>query len=674
MAHHLHLQDSPKPKWTQRISRASGVVIHHVRRHVGVGLVCSIAYFDPGNWGVDLQAGSTYGYRLLFVVLIAGLIAVFLQILASRVGCVTGLGELLNLFSSPEVTEFYADLASHCRLLLHSHPKYPRVVRWLAFYPLYVLSEVAIISTDLAELLGSAMALCMLFPKLQLWQGVLITAADVIFLLALKDPLRGRPVRAFELAMALLVLMVLICMCIIISRVNVEWDSVFQGYLPSKYIFPNGAFYTSVGILGATVMPHSLFLGSALSTQDRESSPKSQLPSHPVNSKISSSTSIVFSAHDPQEFTVNKNTPEGDLLQRGKSHTSKWRTIQPFRFVLAQVFRTHPEITYGIKSTIRRHEEWENNSFDFVKRHLYHGIVDVTGSLLGFAVVINSMILILSSAVFFHGNGSSPNQSAAGLFDAYDLIRDAVGQGAATLFAIALLAAGQSSSLIATIAGQAVAEGFLRWRVSPIVRRLFTRVIAIIPSMAVAIAFGRPGINALLVISQVILSIVLPFITLPLVYLTSSKKFMTVNRYCSPPKSSPTVIPANMEQELKSSHTSGDLLDASPVDLEEGHNSNYRPNNAKRKSCFSSISSSADNAWLESSGLTKTPPENVVDNKTLPMNSDSCGEVIEAHDIYIEKVDYSNSLFVTILLSGVWIVIAAANVYAIVALAMGQNS
>ncbi|KAJ3784605.1 natural resistance-associated macrophage protein-domain-containing protein [Lentinula aff. detonsa] len=659
MAHHLHLQDPPKIKWTQRISRASGVVIHHVRRHVGVGLVCSIAYFDPGNWGVDLQAGSTYGYRLLFVVLIAGLIAVFLQILASRVGCVTGL-----------------DLASHCRLLLHSHPKYPRVVRWLAFYPLYVLSEVAIISTDLAELLGSAMALCMLFPKLQLWQGVLITAADVIFLLALKDPLRGRPVRAFELAMALLVLIVLICMCIVISRVNVEWNSVFQGYLPSKYIFPNGAFYTSVGILGATVMPHSLFLGSALSTQDRESSPKSQLPSHPANSNISSSTSIVFSAQDPQEFTVNKNTPEGDLLQRGKSHTSKWRTIQPFRFVLAQVFRTHPEITYGIKYTVRRHEEWENNSFDFVKRHLYHGIVDVTGSLLGFAVVINSMILILSSAVFFHGNGSSHNQSAAGLFDAYDLIRDAVGQGAATLFAIALLAAGQSSSLIATIAGQAVAEGFLRWRVSPIVRRLFTRVIAIIPSMAVAIAFGRPGINALLVISQVILSIVLPFITLPLVYLTSSKKFMTVNRHCSccPPKSSPTVIPANIEQELKSPHSSGDLLGASPVDLEEGHHSNYRPNNAKGKSCFSSITSSADNAWLESSGLTKTPPENVVDNQTLPVNADSCGEAIEAHNIYIEKVDYSNSLFVTILLSGVWIVIAAANVYAIVALAMGQNS
>ncbi|KAJ3867707.1 natural resistance-associated macrophage protein-domain-containing protein [Lentinula novae-zelandiae] len=555
--------DPPKSNWTKKFLSASRVVVHHVRKHVGVGLVCSIAYFDPGNWGVDLQAGSTYGYRLLFVVLVAGLIAVILQVLATRLGCVTGLGELTFIIFLGHISLFFRiDLASHCRLLLHSHPKYPRLVRWIALYPLYILAEVAIISTDLAELLGSAMALCMLFPKLQLWQGVLITAGDVIFLLALKDPLRGRPVRAFELAMAFLVLAVLTCMCIIISRVHVEWNHAFQGYLPSKYIFPNGAFYTSVGILGATVMPHSLFLGSALATQDRDSPPESQYPSRSIDSSISS-TSTVFSARGSPETSARKETPE-----------------------VAQVFRTHPETTYGAKYNIRRHEDWENNSFDFVKRHLYHGIVDMTGSLLGFAVVINSMILILSSAVFFSGNGSGQTQLAAGLFDAYDLIRSAVGRSAATLFAIALLAAGQSSSLIATIAGQAVAEGFLRWRVSPIIRRLFTRIIAIIPSMAVAIAFGRPGINALLVISQVILSIVLPFITLPLLYLTSSKKFMRVERPCS--------------------YTSA--------------------------------------------------------------------VVIEAHRCRGTQIDYSNNMFITFLLCGVWIVIAAANVYAIVALAMGQSS
>ncbi|KAJ3976341.1 natural resistance-associated macrophage protein-domain-containing protein [Lentinula raphanica] len=612
--------------WTARISRASGIVFHHIRRHVGVGLVCSIAYFDPGNWGVDLQAGSIYGYRLLFVVLLAGLIAVFLQ-------------ETASLISLQRV-----DLATHCRLLLHSHPRHPRLVRWLTFYPLYILAEVAIISTDLAELLGSAMALCMLFPQLQLWQGVLITGADVLFLLALKDPLRGRPVRAFELAMAFLVLTVLICMCIILSRVNVEWNHVFQGYLPSKYIFPNGAFYTSVGILGATVMPHSLFLGSALSTQDRESTPESQ----PTNAHTSSSTDIDFPAHDlTAESTKDKDTPEA---QSSRSHAFEWRIFQPFRFILVRVFRTHPEITYGSRYSVRRHVDWENNSFDFVKRHLYHGMVDVTGSLLGFAVVINSMILILSSAVFFDGNNANSGQSPAGLFDAYNLIQDAVGQSAATLFAIALLAAGQSSSLIATIAGQAVAEGFLRWRVSPIIRRLFTRIIAIIPSMAVAIAFGRPGINALLVISQVILSIVLPFITLPLVYLTSSKKFMTVKRFrISPVSSTTTVIPTILDQEDGLARSSKDHFEPSSDDLEKGN----PPNSSK-------------------TDLPTSMTEEVMINDTAKTE---CSETtIEAQDLHIEKVDYSNNLLVTIVLSGVWLVIAAANVYAIVALAMGQMS
>ncbi|KAJ3878673.1 natural resistance-associated macrophage protein-domain-containing protein [Lentinula edodes] len=667
MSHHH--DDPPKSNWTQKFLSASSVVVHHVRKHVGVGLVCSIAYFDPGNWGVDLQAGSTYGYRLLFVVLVAGLIAVILQVLATRLGCVTGLGELTFFIFLGHISVFFhIDLASHCRLLLHSHPKYPRLVRWIALYPLYILAEVAIISTDLAELLGSAMALCMLFPKLQLWQGVLITAGDVIFLLALKDPLRGRPVRAFELAMAFLVLAVLTCMCIIISRVHVEWNHAFQGYLPSKYIFPNGAFYTSVGILGATVMPHSLFLGSALATQDRDSPPESQYPSRSIDSSISS-TSTVFSARDSPETSARKETPEGGLRTRGKSHTSISRIIQPFRLIVAQVFRTHPETTYGAKYNIRRHEDWENNSFDFVKRHLYHGIVDMTGSLLGFAVVINSMILILSSAVFFSGNGSGQTQLAAGLFDAYDLIRSAVGRSAATLFAIALLAAGQSSSLIATIAGQAVAEGFLRWRVSPIIRRLFTRIIAIIPSMAVAIAFGRPGINALLVISQVILSIVLPFITLPLLYLTSSKKFMRVERPCSccPTNSSPEMIPADLERVHSHPHEFSGNSDTPCHDLEEGYHSD--PSIEISDKLSHPITPLSDLRWI---GSNTTKSCEIVVNATA--NADTSAVVIEAHRCRETQIDYSNNMFITLLLCGVWIVIAAANVYAIVALAMGQSS
>ncbi|EEB92628.1 hypothetical protein MPER_08833, partial [Moniliophthora perniciosa FA553] len=196
---------------------------------------------------------------------------------------------------------------------------------------------------------------------------------------------------------------------------------------------------------------------------------------------------------------------------------------------VCDAFKVPPPSSYA--TTAKQHSERENNSYAFVIAHVYHGIVDVAISLLGFAVVINSFILILASAVFFYGNGltgDNAGKDAAGLFDAYDLIKDLVGPGAATLFAVALLAAGQSSSIIATVAGQAVAEGFLQWRVSPVIRRLLTRLLAVIPSMIVGIVMGRDGIDFLLVLSQVILSIVLPFITLPLIYVTSSKELMSV--------------------------------------------------------------------------------------------------------------------------------------------------
>ncbi|KAJ7922848.1 putative transporter of the NRAMP family, partial [Mycena leptocephala] len=434
-----------------RLRSIGSTVVLHAKKHTGVGVVCAVAYFDPGNWGVDLQAGSQFGFKLLFVVLLAGLLAAFLQA-TTRLGCVTGL-----------------DLASHCRVLFYDRPKHPLLYRRLVLYPLYFLSEVAIISTDLAELLGSAIALCLLFPRLQIWQGVLITAFDVIFLLALQDPLRSKPVKMFELLIAGLVVAVLICMVIVISRVDVDWAQAFDGFLPSKYIFGAGGLYTSVGILGATVMPHSLFLGSALATQDRLTT---EIP------------------------------PEAVKLEPLKVADSRETT----------------------------HADRENNSLAFIRAHLNHGIIDVVGSLLGFAVLINSLILILAGTVFFHNPDHPTVNDSASLFDAYNLIHDRIGAPAATVFAIALLAAGQSSSIIATVAGQAVSEGFLNWRVSPVVRRLLTRLIAVIPSMAVALAVGRPGIDRLLVTSQVILSIVLPFITLPLIYLTSSKSVMRVRK------------------------------------------------------------------------------------------------------------------------------------------------
>ncbi|KAJ7103116.1 natural resistance-associated macrophage protein-domain-containing protein [Mycena belliarum] len=475
-----------------RLRSVGSTVVLHAKKHVGVGVVCAVAYFDPGNWGVDLQAGTQFGYRLLFVVLLAGLFAAFLQVLATRLGCVTGL-----------------DLASHCRVLLYDRPRNPRLWRWLGLYPLYILSEVAIISTDLAELLGSAIGLCLLFPRLELWHGVLITTFDVIFLLALRDPLRSRPVRLFEFLIAGLVLSVLICMVIIITKVQVDWAQAFEGYLPSKFIFKTGGLYTSVGILGATVMPHSLFLGSALATQDR----------------LTENTPLV-----PPEVEVPKPEVLGVAASRETSSRTLYRPSRLSRLSesVKFMFRTPPPSQHATRAT--SHADRENNTLSFIRAHLNHAVFDVVGSLLGFAVLINSMILIIASAVFFNRDTGVGVHKTASLFDAYNLIHRLVGAPVATIFAIALLASGQSSSIIATVAGQAVSEGFLNWRVSPVVRRLLTRLIAVIPSMVVAIAVGRPGIDALLVASQVILSIVLPFITLPLIYLTSSKTIMRVRK------------------------------------------------------------------------------------------------------------------------------------------------
>ncbi|KZT27612.1 natural resistance-associated macrophage protein [Neolentinus lepideus HHB14362 ss-1] len=471
-----------------KLRSLAGIIWHHATRHVGPGIVSSVAYFDPGNWGVDLQAGSQYGYKLLFIVLLSGVFAVFFQSVASKLGCVTG-----------NLTPF-SDLASHCRLLLYNRPRHTKLYRWLALYPLYVLTEIAIISTDLAELLGSAIALSLLFPSLPLWAGILITASDVFILLVIGDPLRGRPVKMFEWLITVLVLAVFVSMATIIARVHVDWGNAFDGFLPSKTIFQSGGLYTSIGIIGATVMPHSLFLGSFMATQDRVTSSK---------------------------FSISVSDGSTDSLNEAFEDTSLLRiAFKKFTHSCISIFRIAPIE----EDTRKSHSDHSNNPLSFVRAHLYHGIVDIVVSLIGFAVLINAFILILAGAVFYYGSGQRGSQVPASLFDAHALINSLVGKPAAVLFALALLCAGQSSSIIATIAGQVVCEGFIRWRVSPVLRRMLTRSLGLIPSMVVGIAAGRPGINTLLVASQVVLSIVLPFIVFPMIWLTSSKSVMEVRK------------------------------------------------------------------------------------------------------------------------------------------------
>ncbi|KAF8203212.1 natural resistance-associated macrophage protein-domain-containing protein [Pholiota molesta] len=579
--------------------QSTRTVVHHLKRHVGVGIICSVAYFDPGNWSVDLQAGSSFGYRpMLFVILMAGLGAVVLQTLAARLGCVTGL-----------------DLASHCRLLLHDHPRHPKLVRRGVLYPLYVLSEIAIISTDLAELLGSAIGFCLLFPKLPLWAGVVLTAADVLIFLSFSDPSKshGRPVRVFEYTIIGLVFAVFGCFIALLVKAGPVWSQVFLGFLPDKGLIQSDpdAVYAAVGILGATVMPHALFLGSSLATQDRVSDP-------PPDEKLP--------------------LPQTNL--NGVTLTTKLRRFVRPLFRITRAERAESTIDYRSK-----YGERANNSYSFIRAHLSHGVTDVITSLLAVAVPINSAILILAAAVFFEKGAM--RHTPAGLFDAHTLIKQNLGEGAAVIFALALVCAGQTSSITVTLAGQIVAEGFIEWKVSPFFRRLITRCISLVPSVIVAVAVGQRGIDNLLIVSQVVLSIVLPFVAFPLIYLTSREAVMRVRK-----------PPGELIETVESAHSgNGDitpeLAELEVVEMEQ-----------------------VGGGVLHGHGHADSPLEilefaDVVILQTAKANVEPI-QVVQVTDS-AETIDYSNGRWLASLSYVIWCIVLIANAYAIVMLFLGEG-
>ncbi|KAG8219408.1 natural resistance-associated macrophage protein-domain-containing protein [Butyriboletus roseoflavus] len=466
-------QPTRRTGWSIKLDRVGWRLYHHATKHTGVGIVCSVAYFDPGNWVTDLQAWLSVWVQLI-------------------VHC------------SPRWhhCQLLADLASHCRLLFHDRPRHKLLWRWGVLYPLYLLAELAIVCTDLAEMLGSAIALVLLFPALPLWFTILLTATDVMLILAIENPLKSRPVKLFEGLIAALVLATLICIAIILSKVTINWGDAFRGFVPSKELFASGFSI------------YLLFLGSHLATQDRlAKDSERELP------KISQTPS-------PHQMTLSQR------MLGSIRHLFSWRRL----FSISRSDET------SYPPSVKTHADRENNKLGFIKSHIYHGMVDVAASLMSVAVIINSLILIISSAVFYYNSGAYGNESPASLFDAHSLIKNSIGNGAALLFALALLASGQSASIVAIVAGQSVSEGFLRWKVSPTLRRLITRVLGLIPSVIVASVIGENGINTLLVATQVVLSIILPFIIIPLLYLTSSSRIMSVKSRRSE-SASPTQIP-----------------------------------------------------------------------------------------------------------------------------------
>ncbi|KZT73251.1 Nramp-domain-containing protein [Daedalea quercina L-15889] len=575
----------------KRARTGAAAALTHIAKHFGTVIVCAVAFLDPGNWEVDLQAGSMFGYALLVGVLQVTMMAVSLQDMASRLGVVTGL-----------------DLASHCRLLLHDRPKHTRLWRWGALYPLYALSEIAIVATDLAELLGSAIALTLLFPALPLYAGVILTALDVLFLLAVKDPLSGQPVKLFEIIIALMVFTVLITLGVTVSNAKVQLVEALMGFLPSATAFGPAALPTTIGLLGATIMPHSLFLGSALAARQREPEEEEALGEKPE-----AWTSNLSLAEKSRSIMSN--------IKAGFSTDSLIRSAKR-AFHMGRV----PDEERRLPKT---HSEHENHSLGFVRRHFSYGHRNTMISLLGLVLVINSLIIILAGTVFFNGgSGSGP----ATLFDAYDLLANSLGKATATLFAVALLFAGQSSSIIVTLTGQVITEGFLRWKISPVLRRLLIRCVSLIPGVIVAAALGRAGVSTLLVISRVVLSVVLPFTVFPLIWLCSSRKIMSVKRARSP--------------SMRQKNTSQSSLDNAP------------------------------DTWVEVDvhDLRRSLDVRPSDSQTTLSEVPRRGAVTADPEAAEGTEDFSLGKFATAFGWFTWCTIVAANGYAIASVALGMNS
>ena len=369
---------------------------------LGPGYMISVGYMDPGNWATAIEAGSRFGYSLLFVVLLASLAGMVVQCLCSRLGIATG-----------------RDLAQACR------DHYSKPVN----LGLWLLCEIAIIACDLAEVIGTAIALKLLFG-IPLLAGAIITAVDVVLVLLLMN----RGFRALEAFVIALLLVIFGCFAIQIFIAAPPLQAVLAGFIPHAQVVTDPkALYLAIGIIGATVMPHNLYLHSSI--------------------------------------------------------------VQT---------RAYPRTDAGRRSALR----W--------------AVTDSTIALM-LALFINASILILAAAVF-HAHGRTDVQE---IEQAYELLAPMLGVGlASTLFAVALLASGINSTVTATLAGQIVMEGFLRLRIAPWARRLITRGIAIVPVVVVTAIYGEQGTARLLVLSQVLLSMQLPFAVVPLVRFVSDKAKM----------------------------------------------------------------------------------------------------------------------------------------------------
>ncbi len=368
----------------------------------GPGYLVAVGYMDPGNWATDIAGGAVYNYALLSVVLISNFIAIYLQALSAKLGLVTG-----------------RDLAQACR---DAYSRPVAIGLWLS-------AEIGIVACDIAEVLGAAIALNLLFHLPLVW-GVALTALDVLIVLALQH----KGFRIIEMFVITLILTMMVIFGLEIAFSRPDWSGVLRGFVPTAQIVRNPAeLYIALGILGATVMPHNLYLHSSI--------------------------------------------------------------IQT---------RRHGRSIAELKDAIR----W--------------AYTDSTVALM-LALLVNAAILIVAAATFYR----TGHHEVGEIQDAYKLMSPLLGVAVATpLFAVALLASGQNSTLTGTLAGQIVLEGFTNFRLPPWARRLVSRSLAIVPSIFAVAWYGERGMGALLIFSQVVLSVQLSFAVVPLIQFTSNRAKM----------------------------------------------------------------------------------------------------------------------------------------------------
>lgn len=541
------------PKFTSFVAHAS-----KFRRFCLGSILISVAYFDPGNYSTNITAGATNRFSLLCVVLLSNLIAIFLQSLCIKLGSVTGM-----------------DLPNACRIHLNKY------VNW----GLYIAAECAIIATDLAEVIGTAIALNILL-KIPLPAGVVLTIVDVfVVLLAYRPGGSAQLIRYIEYVVAVFVAGVVVCFCIELKMIPpVPIRQVFRGFIPSSQMFEHSGMYTATSILGATVMPHSLILGTSL-----------------VKPRL-------------REFDEQQN------------------------FIKEEWFSNREEAEeyfyYHYRPTLK--------AIDY---SLKYSIIELTVTLFTVALFVNAAILIIAGAALY----GTDEAVDADLYTIHSLLSKLLTPAAGTVFMVALLLSGLMAGVVCTMSGQIVSEGHLNWTIKPWKRRAITRSIAIIPAFIVTLTIGKSGLSKALNASQVCLSILLPFLTAPLIYFTCKKSVMKVE------------IKDDYVIDIKKSETQQEIISLSDMTSTTTEDDSQSTTTIRQR----------QGGAAGAAGANTTAP-------AVPANIDTAcpdaeGQVIRIQTTDLSEqryVDYSNNWVTSIIAAIAWLFVCVLNVYMIVQLGL----